>query len=202
MMETRVSLLDRVRDQDHKAWNEFATIYRPLLVGYVQSRGLTAVDAEDVVQEILLNLLRSMSTFSLDKVRGRFRSWLWQVAMNALRDQARRRATRHRAEEGKRQVSPDIAPPVKSDAELIREHRERILQRVLPQIKAETQEKTWNCFEQHILKGRSGLEVGAELDMKPNTVCVNAARVMQRVRDHCKSVYMEDLCDDDTDMSN
>jgi RNA polymerase sigma factor (sigma-70 family) len=199
MLETRVSLLERVREQfDSAAWHEFVTLYRPLLLGYIQSRGLSLADADDVVQDIFISLLRSLSTFSLDKKRGRFRSWLWQVAMNAVRDQARRRTSRKRAEDRKRELLPVAVEPSEPDPELIRRHRERILELVLPRIKADTQELTWTCFEEHILKGRSGKEVGAELDMKPNTVCVNAARVLKRVREHCETVYLEDLGDDDT----
>ena len=202
MIETRSTLLDRVRDQaDKQAWNEFATLYRPLLFGYVRSKNVQGEDAEDIVQGILLALLRSLSTFNLDRTRGRFRTWLYQITVNAITDHQRRRSSRKRAEDAAREKQPvatlpDEPPPDWNDAV-----KQRVLDKVLDEIKNDTQETTWYCFEQHLLKGRTGIEVGKEIDMKPNTVCVNAARVLNsRLRERCAS-YMEGLDDEDTTVS-
>jgi hypothetical protein len=58
-----------------------------------------------------------------------------------------------------------------------------------------TAAKTWICFEQHILKGRSGADIGAEIGLPANSVYVNASRVMARIREQCEA-YREDLGDD------
>src|SRR5262245_3077094 len=83
-IQTNTSLIMRVRDpQDTSSWREFVELYEPLLVSYARSRGLHETDARDVAQEIFINLLRAMPTFELDRRRGRFRTWLWQVTVNA-----------------------------------------------------------------------------------------------------------------------
>jgi hypothetical protein len=46
-----------------------------------------------------------------------------------------------------------------------------------------------------LLKGRSGAEIGKEVGLPPNTVYVNASRVLARVRERCNSLR-EDLGDD------
>jgi RNA polymerase sigma-70 factor (ECF subfamily) len=201
MLQTRTSLLQRVRDHnDAGSWQEFVELYEPLLLSYVRSRGVPDADARDTVQDVFLLLLRALPTFKLDHTRGRFRTWLWQVTMNALADRGRRRNTRDRAEEGWRHQS---GPPVTTDEpdrEWINAHRRRVVEFVLPRVKERTQEKTWYCFEEHVLKGRSGAEVAAEVGITANAVCVNAARVLAKVRDLCAE-YMEELADDDGPLS-
>src|SRR5262249_24846912 len=144
MLETRLSLLERVRSQeDHAAWDEFVTLYRPLLLGYVRGQGVQPADAEDVVQDILLRLLRALPTFQLDKAHGRFRTWLWQVTSNALHDLRRRHQSAARTRE---RYAAEQAPVEAGHAEPPREwvnaHRRRVLEHVLPLVRAETQERT------------------------------------------------------------
>ena len=100
MADTRVSLIERVRNQDDSvAWGEFFDIYRPLLVAYVRKRGVSEHDAADVVQEVFSRLVPALGHFEFDAQRGRFRTWLWRVTHNALADWGRRRAVRARAEQ-------------------------------------------------------------------------------------------------------
>lgn len=52
MEDTRSTLLARLTDrEDEDAWRTFDKLYRPMLVGYARTRGLTTHDAEDVAQE-------------------------------------------------------------------------------------------------------------------------------------------------------
>src|SRR6202521_1224824 len=101
MAETRVSLIQRVRDNaDEVAGAEFFAIYHPLLIAYVRKRGVSEHDAADVVQDVFARLVPALADFEFDAQRGRFRTWLWRVTHNALADWSRRRATRDRAEQG------------------------------------------------------------------------------------------------------
>jgi len=192
--QTSVSLLKRLRDSsDHKSWGEFVALYEPLLLNYVRKRGLADQDAEDVVQAIFISLLRKLPTFELDRSKGRFRTWLWQVAYNAVVDWVRARRRIQKAENQRQQSWQEATP--QCDEEWDSMHRQRIAQFVMDKIRSQTVPKTWTCFEQHLLKGRPGAEVGAELGLPANTVYVNAARVLARIREQCVA-YREDLGDE------
>ncbi len=52
----------------------------------------------------------------------------------------------------------------------------------MERIKQQSRAETWACFEQHLLRRRSGAEVGAELGLSANSVYVNASRVFDRVQ--------------------
>ena len=189
MMETCVSLIQRVRNRhDSAAWEEFFSIYGPLLTAYVRKRGISANDAADVVQIIFARLVPALGKFELDAERGSFRSWLWQVARNALADWGRNRATRNRVERAwgdfepqARQGDPD---PDWNDPQ----HR-RILKVVTQRVRAASQPVTWACFEGRILAARPAAEIAAETGLSANAVYVNASRVLARVREECKTFH-------------
>jgi RNA polymerase sigma-70 factor (ECF subfamily) len=193
MTETRTSLLRRVRNPaDSASWAEFVGLYEPLLLSYVRQRGLNEHDARDVVQSIFITLLRKMPNFELDKSRGRFRTWLWRVSHNAVVDRARANHRIQKAEDLHRE-NWDEAESEPDD--WVTMHRQRTLQYAMERVRDATAPKSWACFEGHILKGRSGTDVGAEVGLPANSVYVNATRVLERIREQC-AAYREDLGDD------
>src|SRR5947209_15622502 len=82
---TRPSLLLRIRDaRDSTSWGEFAGIYGPIIRSYCRRRGLQPTDADDVVQEILSQVARSIGAFEYEPGRGRFRDWLGTLTRNKI----------------------------------------------------------------------------------------------------------------------
>jgi RNA polymerase sigma-70 factor (ECF subfamily) len=195
MTETHSSLLRRVRDPaDADSWREFVALYEPLLLSYVRSRGLAEDDARDVAQDILAGLVRALPRFELDRQRGRFRTWLWQVTRNALASRARHDQRRRQAEEAWRDLQePDVAGP-EPDEQWQTAYRQRVLDFALQRVREQTQPQTWACFDQHLLRARPSAQVAAELGLSANAVYVNASRVLARVREQCAS-YLEELAD-------
>ena len=196
MPETRSSLLQRLRSSscDEKSWREFVALYEPLLLRYVQARGLAENDAIDVVQNVFASLLEALRKFELDHSRGRFRTWLWRVTQNAIADWSRRQKRRRAAEDGWRETIEEFG--TSSTEELEEEWetacRQRVMEFSLVRIRDETRSKSWSCFEQHILKGRPAADVATELGLSAGAVYVNASRVLARVRRKCTE-YLEDL---------
>ncbi len=187
--QTRSSLLRRVRDlADEASWSRFVAQYEPVLLAYVRRRGLHEHDAHDVVQEVFLRLHRAMPTFQLDRARGRFRTWLWQVTRSALADWSRAQRRQAQAEQGWR-AQQDAEPSValSSTATTVAENR-RVLAQALRQVQARSQPRTWACFEQRILRGRPSAAVAAELGLSPTAVNVNASRTLARLRKCCDRV--------------
>ncbi len=184
MVETRVSLIQRVREKQADAWTEFFDVYRPLLVAYVRKRGVSEHDAADVVQDVFTRLTTALTEFEFDAERGRFRTWLWRVTYNALTDWGRRRNARDRAERGwiDEHRPVDVSD---SDGEWNELYRRRILEAAIERVRASTQPVTWACFEGRILAGRPAAEIAAETGVSVNAVYVNASRLLARVREEC-----------------
>ena len=82
-------------------------------------------DGYTMLQQVLIQEQTGRATNALGWVVHTPPGWLWQVATNAVRDQSRRRGSRKRAEDRKREQMPVATTPPVSDEELIRGARVR-----------------------------------------------------------------------------
>ena len=157
MSETRLSLLVRVRDLgDAASWHEFDEIYRPLIFGYLRSLGLKELDAHDLTQEVFQRLMAILPTFELDRERGRFRTYLWKLTYN---DADRLGAAEEGPRPGGRGVGSAILRDDESESRELegifrRQHRERILEVVLPQVRATVSVDGLGVLRGRLLQGR------------------------------------------------
>jgi RNA polymerase sigma-70 factor (ECF subfamily) len=204
MPETRVTLLERVRDlKDAASWNQFDGIYRPLIFGYLLSLDLKEHDAQEVTQEVFQRLVAILPTFELDRQRGRFRSYLWRLTQNTLVEWARRRKVRNRAE---KEWVRKLCEIDESEGQVLEKtfrdrHCKRILEVVLPQAQATVSPTAWVCFEGRLLQDRPAAAIAAELAISANLVYVNASRVLKEVRRRCAELEGEWNDDFDSDLS-
>ena len=91
--DTRYSLIAKLRDsQDVQAWNEFASIYQPLIFRVVAARGLQYADATDVTQEVLARVAKVVEQFDPAHASVTFRGWLYRIARNHCLNLLRSRA--------------------------------------------------------------------------------------------------------------
>jgi len=92
---TRPSLLQAVRDLDnHGGWREFHQTYARVIHDAARSQGLSETEAQDVVQETLLSVARTMPDFQYDPSRCSFKTWLLHLTRRRIADHFRRRLPR------------------------------------------------------------------------------------------------------------
>jgi RNA polymerase sigma-70 factor (ECF subfamily) len=203
MSITRVSLIERVSNPgDADAWAEFVAIYEPVMIGYLRAssrcRGLDASDVDDLVQTVFIKLFRTLPRFTLDRRRGRFRTFLYRMTMNAMIDHLRAGRRRTTTSEPVEEL-PDTNAPQEPDSQWNEHYRRAIFDRVAQQVREEilpTNPKKWTSFEEHCLKDRPAKEVADELGISTTLVYQNTSRVLQTIRQQCLAVYDEDLADE------
>ncbi len=198
---TNPSLIARVRDRtDEACWSQFYHFYQPLLARYLRNQGLKEHNANDVIQEVFIRLLRSLPTLELGLKRGRFRSFLWTLTYSALLDEARRVKARRRVEEEwvNRFHRASETESCKVERELNEINRWQILERALPRVRSVTSSTAWACFEQRLLRNRPGSAIAAELGISTQVVFVYASRVLKAVRTECAALA-EELGDEPID---
>ena len=151
---------------------EIRLLYEPVIISYCRKRGLKENDARDVAQEVFVRLLKALPTFELNRERGRFRTWLWQVTVSAMTDPARRNGRRDAAERAWREqrIEPD-------DEEIWRQlFQRRVLDSAIHKVRPKASDNTWACFDRHLLQGRPARIVAADLGMTENAVYVALLR--------------------------
>lgn len=86
LADTPVSLLDRLRDRpDVAAWKRWFALYEPLLRRWIGQHALQPTDADDVVGEVLVTVVRELPRFRHGERTGAFRRWLRTILVHRLR---------------------------------------------------------------------------------------------------------------------
>lgn len=92
----------------------YAEHARPLLAFLVYRTG-DRVLAEDLLADTFERVLRARRNF--DRRRGREKTWIYAIALNCLRDHARRSSVEQRALERSTVGTPTSAPDIGSEVE-------------------------------------------------------------------------------------
>ena len=183
--QTRESLLIRVRDADDVgAWQQFVSIYRPMIYRIARRRGLQDSDAEDLSQRVLLSVARAIGTWQKDPERGNFRGWLTRVARNAIVNFATRKP-RELAIGGSEFLETVQKLPSDSDEieDLIRqEHSRSRLRLAAEMVKSSVSEQTWSAFWRTTIDGESIRDVAQQLEMTLGAVYGARGRVMKQLQ--------------------
>jgi RNA polymerase sigma-70 factor (ECF subfamily) len=84
-------LVEACKAGDQAAYERLVAIYSPRLYGYLLRLVGRPDDAEELLQEVFLRLVRSMDKYRHD---GQLTAYLFRIATNIVRDRARRRKVR------------------------------------------------------------------------------------------------------------
>jgi RNA polymerase sigma-70 factor (ECF subfamily) len=186
MHTTPVSLLERLRrPEEQQAWGDFVELYTPLLYHWARRAGLQSQDASDLVQDVLLLLLRKLPQFSYDHHKS-FRSWLRTVTLNRWRESLRKQ---HLPAESDG-VNLDELPGDDPAAEVWEaEYRTSLTRRALELMQADFQPSTWKACWEYVVEGRPAAEVAAELGISVGAVHTARLRVLTRLREELKGLF-------------
>src|ERR1043166_7611617 len=89
---TRHSLLKRLKVlENQESWQEFFETYWSLIYSTATRSGLNDAEAQDVVQETVICVVRSMPKFDYDPGIGSFKAWLRKLTRWRILDHLRKR---------------------------------------------------------------------------------------------------------------
>lgn len=180
MDTTRPSLLLRVRHaDDQKAWQEFFKLYSPLLGRFARSRGLNPDEADDVAQECMNTLSRTMATFDYSRDKGSFKNYLFTQVSHLIADRLRKKRARQ-AESGdwRDLAAPGVDATKEWDRHWLQEHLAYCLKR----LESDFSPTTVAAFKLYVLKEWPVEEICETLGMTANQVYLAKSRVTKRLR--------------------
>lgn len=180
--ETRASLLLKLRDSaDAVAWQDFTEIYSPVIHRTAKRMGLQTADADNVVQEVLLAVSKSIHQWLDREERIGFRPWLFRIARNKALDLITRRATR-----------PEFGSNVQWDNLEQREsatatfwdfeYRWELFSRAATEVRRTAAESTWQAFWLSTIEKRPIADVAQSLGVREGVVYLSRCRIMDRIR--------------------
>jgi RNA polymerase sigma-70 factor (ECF subfamily) len=155
-------------------------LYTPLLYYWARRQGLQQADAADLIQEVLVVLVRELPHFAYDRARS-FRGWLRTLTLRKWWEKCRCQR-------------PDLLPPDDPALEGLatpdtletfaeEEYRQYLAQRALALMQKEFQPTTWKACWETVVSGRSAREVAAELGVRVEVVYASRSRVLRRLRE-------------------
>lgn len=183
--KTRATLLEQLRDgKNPLAWDEFFQRYWPLLFAYSKHRGCSDHTAEEIVQEVMLEVFEQRDLFHYDPARGRFRDWLAAVVRNKVAEHRRRPAQRVRAPGG--EASAAVAEPEadqpEPDAAWETAFENALLLVLLDVARREVNPRDFLAFELLAVAGLSGHAVARITGLSRNAAYKARRRVMKRLQ--------------------
>lgn len=173
---THTTLLARLSDgADGLAWVEFRERYAALIRGFCLKRGLQAADIEDIEQDVLLSLSKSMGQFQYDPAKGLFRSYLKTVVMNAIS----RKWRQNPSVTGLSQAEGVGAAG--DDDTWEQEWRQYHFRRAMKTIESEHSESDRRAFMLYAVEGRSASEAATEVGISVDAVYQAKSRILKRL---------------------
>ncbi|MCB9850886.1 MAG: RNA polymerase sigma factor [Phycisphaerales bacterium] len=180
---TRATLLLRLRDRtDSLSWQEFHERYGQLLFRYARQRGASAVDAEDIVQEVEISLLKALDGFEYDAAKGRFRAYLRVAVIRAMGRRAGKEARQGELVDPHNFDYMSAVRDADSDDRWEQEWRAHRLRWALREVAASFEQVTIDAFRMHVLAGKTADETATALGISTASVYQAKSRVLKQVK--------------------
>jgi RNA polymerase sigma-70 factor (ECF subfamily) len=182
------ALLAQLRAQDQASWQRLHFLFGPVVQGWLKRAGVGDSDADDLRQEVLQAVFKSIDTFSREQQGGTFRGWLRRITQNKLRDHWRRERRQADAAGGTSawQRLNEVADPenalLESDAAEPQELQE-LVHRAMELVRQDVQPHTWQAFWLVEVEGKSAEEAASLLGLKVGSIYTARSRMLVRLRE-------------------
>ncbi len=169
---TRQTLLSRLKDwTDEDSWREFFEIYWKLIYLTAKRSGLSDAEAEDVVQDTVIGVCKSIKQFDYDPQVGSFKSWLTQRIRWRIADQLRKRRADLSLDESRSTGTQlesrmeTVPDPTTRDVGQIEdeEWEQNLVDAAIERVKRRVNPKDYQLFDLYVLKEWPAAKVSAAL---------------------------------------
>ncbi len=182
--ETPLSLLERLRENQHGAWDEFSAKYVQILKRWCASWGMQDNDTDDIIQETLMVVLARIPRFE-HRGRGSFRAWMKTIAWRCWCDVVAKadRLKNTELSESLRET-PEAYQALEVDFDKLVMHE--MLQTSMSIVQRRVEPKTWDVFRLTALESVPSTDVAAQLGMQVDAVYAARCRVQRWITQEFK----------------
>jgi RNA polymerase sigma factor (sigma-70 family) len=197
LIPTRATLIQRLRDwQDQSSWQDFFDTYWKLIYGVALKGGLTAAEAQDVVQETMISVAKHMPTFEYDPAIGSFKTWLLNMTRWRITDQLRKRgpfpAGQPASEDtatGTRTVDK-VVDPSSRDLDVLwdAEWEKNLLDAAVAKVKRRLDPQKYQIFDLYVNKEWPPEKVAATFGISVDQVYLAKHRTTELIKEEVKKL--------------
>ncbi len=187
---TRRSLLSRLKQSNaQESWREFFDTYWRLIYATACSAGLTDSEAQEVVQETVLTVVRKIKSFRYDPAVGSFKGWLLTIVRWRIADQFRKRPRQIRPPSPRQAEASGTAtlervadPALNLDAIWEEQWQHTLFAAALSRVKRQANARHYQMFDLHAVKLWSVDKVAQTLGVSTGQVRLAKHRITVLMR--------------------
>ena len=162
-LPTRRTLLSRLKNaDDHAGWQEFFDRYWKLIYGVALKAGLNDAEAQDAVQETVIEVSKHIGGFKYDPAKCSFKTWLLLITRQRIGRQFARRTNSQSlltsaatAEAGTRTATLErVSDPAVPDLEAVwdAEWEKHLLAAATERVKRQVKAEHFQMFDLYVLQ--------------------------------------------------
>jgi RNA polymerase sigma factor (sigma-70 family) len=183
---TSVTLLGRLHRNpgDSVAWDELVRRYGRKIYLWCRGWNLQDADAQDVTQNVLLEISKKMRTFVYDPSRS-FRAWLKTLAHAAWCDFVASRRSQHHGtgDDAVHALLQSISDRDEFALQIEDMYDLELLEAATAQVRMRIQPQTWEIFRRLVYEDHSGADVAAQMNVRIAAVYVAKSRVQKMIKE-------------------
>ena len=199
LIPTRRSLLSRLKNwDDQESWRVFFDTYWKLIYTAARRAGLSEPEAQDVVQETVISVLKSMADFKYRSTNGSFKSWLLQLTSWRIGDQLRRRKPEMERRSDETSTRTDtverLADPSSLDWQKAwdTDWERNLMQAAIQRVKKRVDAKAYQIFDLLVFKEWEVLRVARALRVNRAQVYLIKHRVSKALKEEVAQIHKEE----------
>ena len=202
LIPTRPTLLNRLRDLgDQTSWREFFEIYWQLIYRTAVKSGLRESEAQDVVQEVMRSVVKSIPTFIYDPALGSFKAWLLNLTRWRIADEfhKRQKAAENNVAptDGTNPTAPieKVPDPASLDLDAFwdTEWEKHVLEAAMSNVRRKLDPKRYQIWDLYVIKEWPAERVAATFGIDVSQVYLAKHRINELIREEAKRIEKEML---------
>jgi RNA polymerase sigma factor (sigma-70 family) len=202
LIPTRVSLLTRLKDwNDQEGWKVFFDTYWKLIYRAAIKAGLNDTEAQEVVQETVISVSKSMTAFEYDSEKGSFKSWLLRLTSWRVSDQLRKRQRDLRFRRSEPRTSTRTAtverlpdPATQGlEATWDEDWEKNLVDAAVDRVKRKVDPKHYQAFDLYVFKEWPVSRVAKALKINPGKVYLIKHRITALIKKEISNLQQKPI---------
>jgi len=182
---TRESVLLRIRRGESVGWNEFYSIYGPLILLRGRDRGVSASESDDLVQNVMTSVFQGKKVAQFDRSRGRFRDFLKTIIDRRAIDLLRKRRPYEVSMDSLKDsgFQPESGDRKYLEARWETAWQKHLVGQAMEELEPQVKQTTFDAFIGTVFDGRSPEEVSNDLGLTVQNVYAIKHRLLKQLRE-------------------